>query len=155
MSFPLKLARERGCRVERRGIFLLGCPRDFRRLGHELDLFQLSFFESKKNGHLDDLAGTNKIVGVGTELFYSRAKLATTHSFRNIEAEHAFAVLAVVRTKFTNYHGYLSFYGLRASNQDLERGVFQSNAALHINAGVVYQPKMRWWLAVYRRQVLM
>src|SRR5437660_4849095 len=113
MSEPRESALERGCRVERRGIFLLRDPRNFRGFGHELDLSQLGFLEAKKSGHLDNLAWTHKVFWVGTELFYAGAKLAATHSLRNVEAEHAFAVLPVMGTEFTNYHGTKSLKASR------------------------------------------
>ena len=105
-----KLAPElkRRCRVYRRGIFFFCDAGGFGGFSHEPDLFQLGFLEPEKGGHLGNLAGINKIVRVGTELFNARAKLATAHCLWNVQSKHAFAVLPVMRTEFTNYHTYLN-----------------------------------------------
>lgn len=79
----------------------------FFQCSHQLDLLEFRSLDSKICSHLDNLAGADEIVRVGTESFYPRAKLAATHPLRDVKAKLAFTIRPVVLTEFTNYHNAL------------------------------------------------
>ncbi len=74
---------------------------------HQLHLLQFGALDAEERGHLDDLSGTHKIAGIGTETFQARAKLAASHSFGYVEANPALPVL-IMQAKFADYHYELS-----------------------------------------------
>jgi hypothetical protein len=74
----------------------------------ELDLLQLSSFDSKVGRHLDYLARAYEVVWVRAELVYARIEFAATHSLGYPQAECAFALRRVLQTELTDYHLGLS-----------------------------------------------
>jgi len=70
---------------------------------HELDLLEFGALDAKEGGHLNDLFGTDEIVGVGTETCEAGAELAATHRLWNVEAEPALALL-IIQTEFADRH---------------------------------------------------